>query len=150
MANIPSHLVDDFLGSAHIFFSAVNELSEEQLRYITRNRLTYAQLKLLKLVYFTDTHTISEVAAFLKISPPAASKAVDRLVRRKWLRRAEAETDRRAARLSLTPAGERVLEDYQNTTKRVLTNSTWPARREIRPPQRRIQETVSPTPEPSF
>ncbi len=28
MANIPSHLIDDFLGSAHIFFSAVNELAE--------------------------------------------------------------------------------------------------------------------------
>jgi DNA-binding MarR family transcriptional regulator len=120
MATIPSQLVDDFLGSAHVFFSAVNDLTEERLRHTTRNPLTYAQLKLLKLVAFTDTHSVSEVAAFLKISLPAASKAVDRLVRRRWLRRAEAETDRRVAQLSLTSAGERVLEDYQNTTKRVL------------------------------
>jgi DNA-binding MarR family transcriptional regulator len=120
MAKIPSRLVDDFLGSAHVFFSAVNDLTEEQLRTISHNRLTFSQLKLLKLVAFTDTHTISEAAAFLRVSRAAASKAVDRLVRRKWLRRSEVETDRRAARLSLTPAGERVLADYQATTKRVL------------------------------
>jgi DNA-binding MarR family transcriptional regulator len=120
MAKIPSRLVDDFLGSAHVFFSAVNDLTEEQLRTISHNRLTFSQLKLLKLVAFTDTHTISEAAAFLRVSRAAASKAVDRLVRRKWLRRSEVETDRRAARLSLTAAGERVLADHQATTKRVL------------------------------
>ncbi len=105
--------IDDFLGSAHVFASAVDNVIEAGLlREVAGDDLTVSQLKLLKLVAITDAQTIGDVALFLGVSNAAASKAVDKLVRRKLLRRAEGEKDRRVIHLSLTPASRRVLEAY--------------------------------------
>jgi len=60
------------------------------------------------------------VALFLGISPAAASKAVDKLVRRKLLRRTEAQPDRRAIQLSLTESSRRLLAAYETARDREL------------------------------
>src|SRR5512142_2915279 len=102
--------IDDFLGSAHVFASAVNDIVEARLlRDVAGDQITVSQLKLLKLVAMTDAQTIGDVASFLGVSNAAASKAVDKLVRRKLLRRDEGETDRRVIHLSLTAGSRRVL-----------------------------------------
>lgn len=113
-------LVHDFVGSAQIFTSAVNGLLEEQLRHVTGKKLTFPQLKLLKMVSLTEAYTVSNVAAFLGVSNAAASRAVDRLVRRHLLHRAEAEADRRAVKLSLTEKGRRLLASYDAASNRAL------------------------------
>lgn len=117
----PIKLIDDFLGSIQIFSSAVNDLLEDQLREITGSNLTFSQLKLLNLIAHTEGHTVSDVAAFLGVSNAAASKGVDRLVRRGLLRRDEAESDRRAVELSLTQAGRDLLNKYEALTHRAMT-----------------------------
>lgn len=90
--------LDDFLGSAHVFSSAVSDVIEERLlAEVSGGLLTASQLKLLKLVAMADSHTIGDVAAFLGVSNAAASKAVDRLVRRNLLRRREDKKDRLSA-----------------------------------------------------
>ena len=99
------NLIDDFLGSVNIFSTSVHELLERQLKDITKSPITFSQLKLLNLVALTEGHTIGDVAAFLGVSNAAASKAVDRLVRRQLLLREEAAADRRAVKLSVTQAG---------------------------------------------
>ncbi len=105
--------IDEFLGSAHVFASAVDNVIEAGLlREVAGDQVTVSQLKLLKLVAITDAQTIGDVALFLGVSNAAASKAVDKLVRRKLLRRAEGETDRRVIHLSLTAASRRVLAAY--------------------------------------
>ncbi len=117
----PARAIDDFLGSAHVFASAVNEVVEARLlREVAGDQLTVSQLKLLKLVAMTDAQTIGDVALFLGVSNAAASKAVDKLVRRKLLRRAEGEKDRRVIHLSLTPASRRVLAAYEQAKELVL------------------------------
>ncbi|UCF40298.1 MAG: MarR family transcriptional regulator [Gemmatimonadota bacterium] len=116
----PPDVVHDFLGSAQIFTNAVNDLMEEQLHEVADDQLTFSQLKLLKMVSLTDGYTVSDVAAFLGVSNAAASRAVDRLVKRELVDRAEAETDRRAVRLSLTEKGRRLLESYDAASDRVL------------------------------
>jgi DNA-binding MarR family transcriptional regulator len=116
----PAHLVRDFLGSAQIFTSAINDLLEQQLHVVTGKKLTFSQLKLLKMVSLTEGYTISNVAAFLGVSNAAASRAVDRLVRRDLIRRTEAEADRRAVRLSLTEAGHHLLASYDAASDRAL------------------------------
>lgn len=106
-------LVHDFLGSTQVFASALNNaLGEKLLREAARDQLTLAQFKLLKLVALKDTHTLGDVAVFLGESNAAASKAVDKLVRRKLLRRTEGEIDRRTVRLSLTAPSRRLLAAY--------------------------------------
>jgi DNA-binding MarR family transcriptional regulator len=113
-------LIDEFLGSAHVFASAVASVIEEELLREVDQQVTVSQMKLLKLVNLTEAQTIGDVAAFLGISNAAASKAVDRLVRRMLLRRSEGEADRRAIHLSLTQPGKRLLAAYDAVRRRKL------------------------------
>ncbi len=115
-------VVQDFLGSAQIFTSAVNDMLEEELRAIAGNQLTFSQLKLLKMVSVTGGYMVTDVANFLGVSNAAASRAVDRMVRRGLLDRTEAESDRRAVHISLTPAGRELVNRYDEATDRVLAN----------------------------
>jgi len=107
-------IAHDFLGSTHVFTSAVEEILEKGiLEEVAGRRLTSSQFKLLKMVALTDARTISDVALFLGVSNAAASKAVDKLVRRKMLRRAEGQPDRREICLSLTEASRQLLAAYE-------------------------------------
>ncbi len=48
--------IDDFLGSAHIFASAVTDIIEQKLlEKIAEGQVTASQMKLLKLVGTTDS-----------------------------------------------------------------------------------------------
>ena len=106
-------LIIDFLGSAHTFEHAVEDVIEEKLwRKIAGNQLSVSQLKLLKLIGLAGATTVSDVALFLGISKAAASVAVDKLVRLELIRRSEGPEDRRAIHLSLTDHGRRMLDDY--------------------------------------
>ena len=116
-----AHVTHDFLGSARIFASALEEVVERRLlEEVAGKRLTLSQFRLLKLVAVTDAHTISDIGLFLDVSNAAASKAVDKLVRRKLLRRAEGQPDRREIRLSLTEPSKRVLAAYERRRERKL------------------------------
>jgi DNA-binding MarR family transcriptional regulator len=76
----------------------------------------------LELVAFTEVGTLSELAVFLGISTPAASKAVDKLVRRNLLSRTGGESDRRSIRLTLTEEGRRMLAAYDFARNNRLTD----------------------------
>ncbi len=111
---IASELTRDLLSSARVFAWSVREVVERQiLRELVGEELTFSQLKLLYFVAHTDVHTIGDAAAFLGVSKAAASKAVDKLVRRRLLRRAEVQANRRATQLSLTEASRRILGEYE-------------------------------------
>lgn len=113
-------IINEFLASTHIFASAVDDLMQAHLREDLRGTLTVSQFKLLKLLASTNTESVTEVAAFFKVSTPAVSKAVDRLVRRDLVRRTESSGDRRANRLSLTEEGKDLLDRYETVQNRVL------------------------------
>lgn len=107
-------LSNEFLSSARVFAWSVREVIEKKiLRDVAGDKLTFPQFKLLALVAHTDDHIISDAAAFLGISNAAASKAVDKLVRRRLLRRVEVQADRRSSQLFLTEAGRRLLGAYE-------------------------------------
>lgn len=113
-------IINDFLGSVRILSTTVDEWMEEELLEATKSRVTPSQLRVLKLVARTNARRIGDVADFLAVSNAAASKAVDRLVRRGLVHRAEAAADRRAVELSLTPEGRTLLAQYEAVTNRVL------------------------------
>jgi DNA-binding MarR family transcriptional regulator len=113
--------IDDFLGSAQVFASAVHDIVEQRLlEEVAGKTLTLSQFKLLKMVSLTNARTITDVTLFLGVSAAAASKAVDKLVRRKLLRRIEGHPDRREIQLSLTPASRRYLAAYDEKKQRKL------------------------------
>ena len=113
-------ILNDFLASTQIFSTAMTELMGEQVRSVLGKHFTLSQLKLLKMIVRTNTGTISEVAAFLSVSNAAASKAVDRLVRRGLIQRKEKENDRRAIELSLSDEGKRTLARYEEILYKTL------------------------------
>ncbi len=107
-------LIYDFLSAARVFARAVRDVIEaDVLREVVAGKLTMAHLKLLYLVAQTDSVTIGDAAAFLGVSSPAASKTVEKLVRRKLLRRSDIQGDRRTSQLSLTEASRRLLGTYE-------------------------------------
>jgi DNA-binding MarR family transcriptional regulator len=108
-------VIYDFLSSARVFAKAVRDVIEaDVLREVAGDKLTMPHLKLLYLVAQTESVTIGDAAAFLGVSSPAVSKTVEKLVRRRLLRRADIRTDRRSSELSLTELGRRMLETYEN------------------------------------
>ncbi|HUB77472.1 MAG TPA: MarR family winged helix-turn-helix transcriptional regulator [Bryobacteraceae bacterium] len=111
---IPPELSNEFLSSARVLAWSVREVIERTvLREVAGDSLTFAQLKLLYLVAHTDTLSIGNAAAFLGVTCGGASKAVDKLVRRKLLERTAPAEDRRTFHLSLTDTSRKLMEAYQ-------------------------------------
>jgi DNA-binding MarR family transcriptional regulator len=112
--SISPSLIYEFLSSARVFAKAVRDVIEGAvLKEVAGNKLSMPQLKLLFLVARADAVTIGDAAAFLGVSSPAASKTVEKLVRRRLLRRSDIQGDRRSSHLSLTEASRRLLEAYE-------------------------------------
>ncbi|MEW6364468.1 MAG: MarR family transcriptional regulator [Acidobacteriota bacterium] len=111
----PSRAIERFLASSHLFAAVVEDVMLEALvRQVTGGKLTYPQFKLLKFVATSTLPSIGDVAAFLTISNAAASKAVDRMVRKSLLVRADLEQDRRTVQLSLTDDGARLVKEFDD------------------------------------
>ena len=99
---------------SHIFSSAVNEVLEQRyLDDVAGEPISLTQFHLLKLIALDGAHHVGEVAEFLGVSSPAASKTIDRLVRQGLLTRAECQGDRRAILLSASPAGRQLIRHYE-------------------------------------
>ena len=114
-------LVNDFLGAAHIFAAAMHAVLEEDLlRDASYGQLSISQMKLLKLIGLNESLTVGEAAAFLKVSKAAASKAVDKLVRKLYLQRSPGRVDRREICLSLTDASRKLLSSYESARDQKL------------------------------
>ncbi len=102
------------LRNSHIFSAVVREVLEEDLiRDTTNLPLTLSQFHLLKLLSIDGQHQVGEVADFLGVSPPAASKNIEKLVRLGLLDRKRSEGDRRAMLLSVTSRGRRLVIRYE-------------------------------------
>ena len=112
--SITPNVIHEFLSSARVFAKAVRDVIEGAvLQSVAGTKLTLTQLKLLYLVAYADSVTIGEAALFLGVSSPAASKTVEKLVRRRLLRRNDTQRDRRSSNLSLTESGRRLLQTYE-------------------------------------
>ena len=102
------------LRQTHIFASTVREVLEVKLlREVSEAPLSLPQLQLIKLMVRDGQHQATEVAHFLGVSPPAATKNVDKLVGLGLVRRERSTGDRRATLLSASPAGRRLVEEYE-------------------------------------
>lgn len=118
----PNRALLDLLGSAHVFASALTNVLEQKLvGQLAAGLLSPAQIKVLQLIARTETHSVGDVAVFLDVSDAAASKTVEKLVRRGWIRRIEAKPDRRATELFLTGSGKKLLKAYDAARLRSIS-----------------------------
>lgn len=114
--------VFNLLRYAHIFATTVQEILElKLLKEITADPLTLSQFHLLKLISLNGRHQVGEVADFLGVSAPAASKNVDKLERLGLVARAQSQGDRRATLLSSSRKGRQLVERYEARKAKRLT-----------------------------
>jgi DNA-binding MarR family transcriptional regulator len=99
---------------SHIFSSAVREMLESKvLQQVSQEPLSISQFHLLKLMMLNGQHQVGQVADFLGVSPPAATKNIDKLEGLGLLVRTPDKGDRRATLLSVTPKGRRLVKKFE-------------------------------------
>jgi DNA-binding MarR family transcriptional regulator len=97
---------------SHIFASSVREVLElALLREAGVDGMTPRQLHLLEFIGM-NPHHLDDVAKFLGVTPPAATKAVDTLERYGLVMRKSHDTDRRVTMLCSTDSGRTLVERY--------------------------------------
>ena len=103
-----------FLRYSHIFSSAVREIMEARyLKEVSPHSLTLPQFHLLKLIALNGHHQVGEVAEFLGVSSPAASKNIDKLEGLGLVSREHSKGDRRAILLTASTKGRRLVRKYE-------------------------------------
>jgi DNA-binding MarR family transcriptional regulator len=89
-----------------------------QVRSRSSPELTMPQFRTLAFLGRNEDPMLADVATFLGLTPPAASKLIDTLVAAKLVIREEGTVDRRRVALKLTPSGRRkynrVVEDAES------------------------------------
>jgi DNA-binding MarR family transcriptional regulator len=106
---------------SHIFSSAVDEILENRyLDEVCDHSLTLHQFHLLKLIGLNGHHQVGEVAEFLGVSAPAASKNIDRLCSLGLVERVACKEDRRATLLSASAAGRELIRRYEDLKRQRL------------------------------
>jgi len=106
--------VFSFLRYTHIFAATVrHSLQLKLLRDASPHPLTLPQLHILKLMCVDGKHQVGQMAGFLGVSAPAATKNIDKLERLGLLARSRSERDRRTTLLSVSPIGRELVERYE-------------------------------------
>jgi DNA-binding MarR family transcriptional regulator len=112
----------ELLRYSHIFASVVREILEiKLLNEVCPTSLTLSQFHLLKLISLDGKHQVGQVADFLGVSPPAATKNVDKLEGLGLVFRKQSKGDRRATLLSSSAKGRRLVEKYETLKAERLT-----------------------------
>lgn len=113
-ATLESGRLFRLLRSSHIFSSAVQELLEARyLSEVSDLGITVPQFHLLRLISLNGHFHVGEVAEFLGVSSPAASKNIEKLVRLGLVRRGTDHDDRRVRLLSISALGRALVRRYE-------------------------------------
>lgn len=99
---------------SHIFAAAVREVLESKLiKEASPFPLTLSQFHILKVMALNGRHQVGELAGFLGVSPPAATRNIDKLERLGLVVRSPSAGDRRVTLLSVSPQGREVVDRYE-------------------------------------
>ncbi|MBU0640872.1 MAG: MarR family transcriptional regulator [Planctomycetes bacterium] len=111
-----------FLRDSHIFAAAIHEILDVKLlQEVSPCPLTPSQLHILKLMSLNGHHQVGQVADLLGVSPPAATKNIDKLERLGLVVREPSKGDRRATLLSVSRRGRRLVQKYEELRAARLT-----------------------------
>jgi len=92
------------------FVNRVSHLQGHTLAVLTEESVTLQQVLLLRRLQHMGESTLSEIAARMRMSPPAVSQMIDRLFALELLTRVEADEDRRRKKVGLTKKGVVLLD----------------------------------------
>jgi DNA-binding MarR family transcriptional regulator len=94
-------------------------LEAQPVLTVTQGAVTPGQFNLLELVAFRGSLSVGEFAVFLRVTPAAASQAVDRLVKRGLLDRRARPGDRRSSLLRVSRKGRHLLSRVRSARERL-------------------------------
>jgi DNA-binding MarR family transcriptional regulator len=83
-------------------------------------KITLPQFLSLNLLHIKGLLKMNEIAKALNVSLPAATGLVDRLVSMGMVKRMYDEKDRRAIYVTLTPKGEKTIEEVESSRKKAI------------------------------
>lgn len=122
-AGATDHWGEDYalVRQSHIFASVTRDILESRyLAEVTEAPLSLSQFHLLRLISLNGHHQVGEVAEFLGISGPAATRNVDKLERLGLVERMPSRGDRRATLLLASRSGRELVERYETLKRRRL------------------------------
>lgn len=110
-----------FLRCSHIFNAAMREIADPRhVEELSSQSLTVSQLHLLKLVADDGQHKVRDVAVFLGVTSPAATKCIDKLERLGFVKRVRSTKDRRTTTLSVSEKGRALVQSYERLKRERL------------------------------
>src|SRR5690242_6869135 len=110
-----SALVNELMSHIHRRFAG------DSLAIMADAGLTMPQLVTLHMLAHAGGRSVGTIAGCLRLSPPATSHLVDRLVRAKLIVRTEDPEDRRQKRLAITDAGRSLVEKLNSERSREVS-----------------------------
>ena len=110
----------DLEHTSDLFVAVIEKLlTQRMLDESFEHQVTPSQLVALRYLSLNESSLMSDVAAGLGISFPAATKTIDRLVRKELATRVEDPRDRRVVRIRLTGKGRGLVEEiYRERARR--------------------------------
>ena len=115
--------------------------SHELLKVVADLGSSFSQIKLLFLLEDGVEHSVTEIAAALKLSLPATSRAIDGLIEKGYVTRRESAQDRRSRIVALTEFGQRAVTSIVEARLRKLEEFAEMLTDEER---RRLHEAILP------
>ena len=104
---------EEFIRSIHLFSHLAKQNMEGKfVDEIADGAISFVQMNLMNVLGTHPGRTVGDVAKYMNVSYPAATKTIDKLVRLGYLKRKEDTRDRRIAHLFLTPSGQKVVDKY--------------------------------------
>ncbi len=114
--------VDDAERTADLFVGVLAKaLADRVLGEAFEGQITMSQLQALRYLQRNEQRLMSDLAEGLTISYPAATKTVERLVKKGLVMREGDPTDRRVVRVKLTGKGMELVQQVNNELGRRLT-----------------------------
>src|SRR4029077_12734966 len=110
-----AHLIEEMMSHIH------RRSADDTLAVMNEAGLTMAQMVALHLLTHLGPVSVSSVAACLKLSPPATSHLIDRMVVAGLVGRSEDPVDRRHKRIVITSRGRELIESTQEERTREFT-----------------------------
>jgi len=110
-----ARLIEDMMSHIH------RRSADDTLAVMNEAGLTMAQMVALHLLTHLGAVSVSSIAACLKLSPPATSHLVDRMVVAGLVGRTEDPIDRRHKRIAITEMGRDLIEGTNERRTREFT-----------------------------
>ena len=110
-----ANLIEEMMSHIH------RRSADDTLAVMNEAGLTMAQMVALHLLTRLGPVSVSAIAACLKLSRPAASHLLDRMVVAGFVGRSEDPVDRRHKRIAITPSGRDLIESTHEKRTREFT-----------------------------